>query len=176
MLCRKSWRQLYGRHTSKAQTTSRSSVGCGCCINDASACYLSRRRHQRNDRATSVPVLTGPTIAGCTYHSSSRSYERSTNGSDIVTPNLTLKFNSTLLAGDTIQVQDFNTNMTTWSGVDSLTLMVCGSAAPPPQAHPDVCREVRGSWHCSIGLISQTSSRAARKVVRSQCRSEPRRV
>jgi hypothetical protein len=89
---------------------------------------------------SSVP-LTGPTIAGCTYKTGA--------------PSLSLKFNTTLLAGDTIQVQDFNTNVSTWTGVDSLTLMVCASAAPPPPGPPLTCQEkCEAAGHCTVGLGS----------------------
>lgn len=107
--------------------------------------------------ATADVPLTGPTIAGCAYSSKRQTgtgTER-TGYADVAAQSLTLKFNKTLLAGDTVQVQEFNTNMTTWSGVDSLTLMVCGSAAPPAPGPPMTCAEkCEAAGHCSVGLVS----------------------
>lgn len=127
------------------------------------AASIMHQRANSNEDGTEMTTntigvpFTGPTIAGCTYSSGRRSntgYRRAEH-SDIATPSLTLHFNQTLLAGDTLMVQDFNTNMSTWSGVDSLTLMVCGSATPPPPGPPLTCPEkCEAAGHCSVGLIS----------------------
>jgi hypothetical protein len=91
------------------------------------------------EKSGGAPFMTGPTISGCSYSAGS----------------LTLKFNKTLLGSDTIAVQDFDTNMSNWNGVDSLTAMVCGSAAAPPPGPPMTCQEkCEAAGHCAVGLIS----------------------
>ena len=69
------------------------------------------------------PTTTGAasalTIAGCGVTADAQA--------------LVLHFNSTLLGKDAVLVQPFDTNMSGWSGVDSLGAMVC--AAPPPFEH-----------------------------------------
>ena len=89
--------------------------------------------------------LTGPTIAGCVVAAKSST--------------LTLKFNLSLLGDDSVQVQPFvnadgtdANNMSTWTGVDSLTAMVCGSAptAPaPPKGMSCQQKCEAGAWRIS---------------------------
>lgn len=86
--------------------------------------------------------FTGPTIDGCTL--------------DMSAKQLLLQFNSSMLAKDSILIQSFNTNMSQWSGVDSLGAMVCAAPLPqPPPIKPLSCEEkCAASGHCCSGLVS----------------------
>ena len=77
----------------------------------------------------SAPVpLTGPTVAGCSHAEGGQP------------PTLTLKFDTKLLGDDNVQVRPFETNMSLWAGVDSLTAMVfltfCGVSGALDYFHP----------------------------------------
>ena len=88
--------------------------------------------------------LTGPTIVGCTHKQA-----------DTGAGTLTLTFNASLLGNDEVLVQDFNTNMSTWQGVDSLTAMVCGGAPPPSYPAGLTCqKKCEAAGHCARGLVS----------------------
>ena len=63
-------------------------------------------------------ATSGPTISGCRVAGST----------------LTILFNQTLLNKDTVYVQPFDTNMTSWSSTDSSGMMVCAGLPPPPPA------------------------------------------
>ena len=93
-------------------------------------------------RATTPPAeggaLTGPTIAGCSLSGAAPHHGEVKDRSSV----LTLQFDLRLLGEDEVLVQDFNTNMSSWHGVDSLTAMVCASASCPNLRR----RVVGGEW------------------------------
>ena len=94
--------------------------------------------------AKKIP-LTGPTISGC-RHTTSKG-----NG----TGSLTLQFNLTLLGTDDVVVRQFNNDMSSWSGVDSLTAMICASTPPPaPNGSLSCQSKCEAAGHCATGLIS----------------------
>lgn len=95
------------------------------------------------DPTAPVP-LTGPTIAGCSHAEAGQA------------STLTLKFDTKLLGDDDVQVRPFETNMSLWAGVDSLTAMVCASAPPPPPLPGgETCqKKCEAAGHCSVGLTS----------------------
>jgi len=96
--------------------------------------------------------VTGPTIAGCQLSGGGSSHDDNDGKKT-----LTLTFNSTLLGVDSILVQPFNTNMSQWSGVDSLGAMVCASALPSARVGDAAmtCEDkCHASGHCCTGLVS----------------------
>lgn len=60
--------------------------------------------------------FTGPTITGCTL--------------DSPTSTITVHYNRTLLRGESVLVQPFDTDMSGWGVKDSATFMVCFSGLP----------------------------------------------
>jgi hypothetical protein len=112
---------------------------------------LSLLNKKKRESEGGPAFLTGPTIAGCSTFSSFAS-SASSDASSIVRTNtaassLEIKFNSDLLAGDSILLQPTFAgtpihampNMSGWSGSDSLSMMVCVEAAKPPK--PTTCTE-----------------------------------
>lgn len=101
--------------------------------------------------------LTGPTIAGCSVTGGGGGGGGGGVGGGVgSTPTLTLQFDKKLLGNDDVSVQPFETNMSLWNGVDSLTAMVCASTppSPPPPASMPCQQKCEAAGHCSAGLVS----------------------
>ena len=77
----------------------------------------------------SAGAPTGPTLAGCRL--------------DAGSAQLTLQFNTTLLRGEVLTVQPFDTNVSAWAYPDSSTAMVC---YPPSPAQAAACLTTPGMW------------------------------
>jgi len=104
-------------------------------------------KYRRNATAPAGPV-TGPTISGCAL--------------DAGAGTLTLAFNETLLAGDTLWVNDasasYSSNKSMWGGhvIDTNGLMVCAtpSPAPPRPINASCDTKCVEAGHCCMGDVS----------------------
>ena len=109
-------------------------------------------KYRKNASAPAGPV-TGPTISGCTLTTTAPS--KHANG----TATLEIVFNASLLAGDTLWVNNAQTSYTAnasdWGRVvDANGLMVCAtpSPAPPRPAHANCSTKCLEAGHCCVGV------------------------
>ena len=100
-------------------------------------------KYRRNGSAPAGPV-TGPTIAGCALDKGAGTLE--------------IAFNASLLAGDTLWVNNdqtsYTANASAWKGVvDANGLMVCATPAPAPPhpANATCMTKCLEAGHCCVG-------------------------